>query len=164
MATTEVGGDPPTRNVESGLDGRVEGDDSECPVEQCPQCQQEVANKSMEDHFQEDCSHQEVPCELKHAGCNFKGPRYQMLQHMESNMPHHFSLISNFIKEEKERCSKELKNLKNLTIGIVVVGVIMLGGFLYFNRRLQLQVSELAPSIEKSVTKNIGNMLQKMYD
>ena len=155
MATTEVGGDPRTKNVQSGLDRRGEGDDSECRVEQCPQCQQEVANKSMEDHFQEDCSHQ-VPCELKHVGCNFEGPRYQMVQHMESNMPH-LSLISNCIKEEKERRSKELKIL---TIGIVVVGVIMLGGFLYLNRRLQLQDSELA-GVEKRVMKSIGNMFNK---
>ena len=113
MATTEVGGAPTSslrkrsglRNVNRG-DGR---DDCECRVEQCPQCQQEVVNKSMEDHLQEDCSHQVVPCKLKHAGCDFEGLRCEMAQHMVLHQP---TLIFEFTKEERDKHEKLDKLVK----------------------------------------------------
>ena len=131
-------------NAGRGADGREEGGDSECRVEQCPQCQQEVVNKSLEDHLQEDCSHS-VPCKLKHTGCDFEGPRYQMVEHMESN---HLTLIS---KKEKEKREKREKLVK-VTIGVVVivVGVVFVGGgFLYYRKQL-----ESIKSLEDSVANN----------
>ena len=160
MATTEVGSTLPSsrkippNNVEKGLDGREEGDDNECRVKQCPKCQQEVVNKSLEDHHQEDCSHP-VPCKLKHAGCDFEGPRYQVEEHLKSNMLHHLTLISEFIKKEKEKREK----LKLVTIGVgVIVGLIMLGGFLYLKARKASL--ESVKSLEGSVATNASDLQQ----
>ena len=77
--------------------------------------------------------HQEVPCELQYAGCDFKGDRYQMTQHRESNMPRHLSLISEFTKKERDKCNRAIAVI--VVVG-VIVGVLILGGFLYFDRRL----------------------------
>ena len=88
------------------------GDDCECRVEQCPQCQQEVVNKSLEDHFQEDCSHQVVLCELKYAGCDFEDLRCEMAQHMEFNRLHHLTLICEFTKEERDKHEELVKLVK----------------------------------------------------
>ena len=162
MATTEVGSSlpssrkiPPT-NVEKGLDGREGDDDCECRVEQCPQCQQEVV-KSSKDHL-EDCSHQ-VPCKLKLAGCDFKGSHYEMAQHMDEHMLDHLTLISEFIKKEKEKHEK----LKLVTIGVrvgvgVIVGLIFLGGFLYLKTRKASL--ESVKSLEDSVATNASGLQQ----
>ena len=186
-------------NAGRGADGREEGDDSECRVEQCSQCLQEIVNKSLEDHLQENCSHS-VPCKLKHAGCNFEGPRYQMVEHLKSNMLHHLTLISEFVKKEKEKRQKLGKLVKEekeireklgklvkeekeireklgklvkeekeirekllgklvkVTIGVgfivgaIMLGGLLLGGFLYFNRK-QANL-EIVKSLEDSVAKN----------
>ena len=157
-------------NSDGGPDGTEEGDDCECRVEQCPQCQQEVVNQSMEDHLQED--HQEVPCELQYAGCDFKGDRYQITQHIESNMPRHLSLISEFTKKERDKCNRAISVIKyTVVVGVIVgviigviVGAFILGGFVYLDRRLEGHVKLLndskVPSL-KSRIKLLKNSLDK---
>ena len=94
------------QNEADGVEEVVEG--CEYRLEVCPDCQKKVALKCMEAHLQEDPNHQVVPCELKHAGCNFECRRYQMAQHEESKMLYHLSLINKLAKEEMDnRLAKE---------------------------------------------------------
>ena len=102
------------RNAQSEADSVEEVEGCEYRLEVCPDCQKEVALKFMEAHLQEDPNHQVVPCELKHAGCNFECPCYQMVQHKESKMLYHLSLINGLAKENRDnRLAKEERDKRD---------------------------------------------------
>ena len=107
------------RNAERGSVGIEEVKEDECRVEQCPDCQQELVSKSLEDHRLQDPNHLVVPCELNYAGCDFKGPRYLMARHLESSV--HLSLAFRLVKEEKDRHQKQLKVIAGVMAVILVL-------------------------------------------
>ena len=108
-----------------GVEEVVQG--CEYRLEVCPDCQKEVILKFMEAHLQKDPNHQVVPCELKHAGCNFECPLYQMAWHEESKMLYHLSLINRLAKEEK------VKRDKLVTLTVACMGLFLCLCYVQYN-------------------------------
>ena len=154
------------RNAQSEADGVeevVEG--CEYRLEVCPDCQKEVALKFMEAHLQKDPNHQVVPCELKHAGCNFECPRYQMARHEESNMLNHLSLISRLAKEERDKRVK-LERIFKLTVAIALALFLYLCYVQYNARSAFAQLKDEHSNTCSELRKHEShlNLLQKSMD
>ena len=67
------------------------------------ECKESVVFNQKSAHLREHLNHQEVACEFGYAGCDFRGPRYQMPKHLEANMPQHVSLLNEFTKRGKSK-------------------------------------------------------------
>ena len=143
------------RNVEEHLnkdpsrrDGLVKGCGHQ--MAPCERCEELVTFVQMKMHLEEDCSHRLIPCEFELAGCNFRGPKYGMSEHIQCNMLQHLSLMAKSLKENKDCVSAlESSNLRkqwsirkgNLTqfflfFALVCALIIIL--LFYYQSRVQL--------------------------
>ena len=68
----------------------------------CEKCEELVMFVQMKMHLEEDCSQRIIPCEFELAGCNFRGPKNQMPEHIQCNMLQHLSLMAKSLKENKD--------------------------------------------------------------
>ena len=109
-------------------------------------CKEPVVFNQKSAHLREHRNHQEVACEFEYAGCNFRGPRYQMPKHLEANMPQHVSLLNAFMKRGKGKVesleTSRIKLYAHYWVFLFVV-IILLVALVEYKIQVQELQSEL---------------------
>ena len=67
----------------------------------CKKCDQELMYVELNRHMDSVCEHRVVRCEYQFAGCNFKGPKVNMPQHIQEKTAAHLALVSSLATNQK---------------------------------------------------------------
>ena len=119
------------------------------------ECKEPVLFNQKSAHLREHQNHQEVACEFGYAGCDFRGPQYQMPKHLEANMPQHVSLLNACMKRGKGKVeSLETSCIKLyahfwvflfvvIILLVVLVIILLLVALVWYKIKVQVLQSEL---------------------
>ena len=109
-------------------------------------CKEPVLFNQKSAHLREHGNHHEVACEFEYAGCDFRGPRYQMPKHLEANMLQHVSLLNAFMKKGKGKVesleTSRIKLYAHYWVFLFVV-IILLVALVEYKIKVQELQSEL---------------------
>ena len=110
------------------------------------ECKEPVVFNQKSAHSREHRNHQEVACEFGYAGCDFRGPRYQMPKHLEASVPQHVSLLNAFMKRGKGKVesleTSRIKLYAHYWVFLFVV-IILLVALVEYKIKVQELQSEL---------------------
>ena len=104
------------------------------------ECKEPVVFNQKSAHLREHRNHQEVACEFEYAGCDFRGPRYQMPEHLEANMPQHVSLLNACVKRGKGTSCIKLYAHYLVFFLLVVLVIILLVALVGYKIEVQTEL------------------------
>ena len=120
------------------------------------ECKEPVVFNQKSAHLREHQNHQEVACEFGYAGCDFRGPRYQMPKHLEANMPQHVSLLNACMKRGKGKvesletsCIKLYAHFWVFLFVVIILLVVLMIILLVALVGYKIKVQELQSELER---------------